>query len=152
MAPPVIHVFYRFWFTWLDPLTLVPTVYALIFAPQNVLDAFVPAPLSAPNPDQGFLLHQLAAMFAFVAIMLGVALRVSHDIKVWRVIIGGILLVDIAILASIYVSLEQQGRLRLGALRSTDWGNILFTALCAVVRVFFLAGIGVQDDTKLKNV
>lgn len=98
-----------------------------------MLEAFVPAPLSAYNPEQGFLFHQLAVKFAFVAIMLGGALRVSNDIKVWRVIIAGVLLIDIAMLASIYVSRKQQDRLSLGAMRSADWGNVLFTGLVTAI-------------------
>lgn len=151
MALPNIHVFYRFCFKWLDPLVLAPTIYALIFTPQVMLDALVPATLSAYNPDQGFLFHQLAAMFAFVAIMLGGVLRISNEIKVWRVIIAGVLLIDIAMLASTYVSLKQQDRLSLGAMRLADWGNILFTGLVTAIRICFLAGVGVQDDTKSKN-
>lgn len=151
MMLPNIHVFYHFWFKWLDPLVLAPTIYALIFTPEVMLDAFVPAPLSAYNADQGFLLHQLAAMFAFVAIMLGGALRVSNEIKVWRVIIAGVLLIDMAILASVYVSLKQQDRLSLESMRPADWGNILFTGLVTAIRIFFLAGIGVQDDIKSKT-
>lgn len=150
MALPHIHVLYRFWFQWLDPLILLPTIYALLFTPQVMLDAFVPPPLSAYNPDQGFLLHQLAAMYAFVAIVLGGGLRVSNDIKVWRVIIGGVLVVDMVILASIYASLKQQGRL--GSLRSADWGNVLFTGLVTVIRILFLAGVGVRkNDTRSKQ-
>ncbi|KAJ4407285.1 hypothetical protein N0V82_009954 [Gnomoniopsis sp. IMI 355080] len=150
MALPQIHAFYRFWFQWVDPLILIPTIYALLFTPQVMLDAFIPPPLSAYNPNQAFLFHQLAAMYAFVTIMLGVGLRVSKDINVWRVIIGGVWVVDIAMLASNYASLEQQGRL--GALRSADWGNILFTALVTVIRSFFLAGVGVgKDRTRLKQ-
>lgn len=151
MALPKIHVFYHFWFKWLDPLVLVPTVYALVFTPQVMLEAFVPPPLSAYNPDQGFLLHQLAAMFAFVAVTLGGILRISNEIKVWRIIIAGVLLVDVAMLASLYTSLKQQDRLGLGAMRAADWGNILFTLLVTVIRTFFLAGVGVQNDTRSKT-
>jgi hypothetical protein len=151
MALPNIHVFYHFWFKWLDPLVLVLTVYALIFTPQVMLDAFVPPPLSAHNPNQGFLLHQLAAIFAFVAITLGGALRVSREIIVWRVIIAGVLLIDIAMLVSIYVNLQQQDRLSLEAMRSADWGNVLFIGLVTAIRILFLAGVGVRDDIKSKN-
>lgn len=150
MALPHIHILYRVWFQWVDPVVLIPTIYALLFTPQVMLDAFIPPPLSAYNPNQGFLLHQLAAMYAFVAIVLGVGLRVTNEIKVWRVIIAGILVIDVAILASVYVSLEQQSRL--GALRSTDWGNIVFTGLVSIIRASFLAGVGVgKEDTRSKQ-
>ncbi|XXH01608.1 hypothetical protein Hte_007968 [Hypoxylon texense] len=151
MTLPNIHVFYHIWFKWLDPLVLVPTVYALIFTPQVMLDALVPPPLSIYNPDQGFLLHQLAAMYAFIGIMLGGVLRVSSEIKVWKVVTAGVLLIDVAMLASIYASLKQQDRLSVEAMRGADWGNVLFTGLVTVIRVSFLAGIGVQDRIKSKN-
>lgn len=150
MALSDIHVLYRFWFLWLDPIVLVATVCALVFNPQLMLDNFAPPPLSAYNPDQGFLIHQLAALFAFMAIMLGGVLRVSKDIQVWRVVIWGVLVVDIAMLASSYVSLKQQDRLSPDAIHSADWSNILSTAFITAVRIFFLAGVGVQH-TKSKK-
>lgn len=151
MAPPKIHTFYRFWFLWLDPIILVATVYALVFTPQVMLDALAPPPLSAYNPDQGFLLHQLAALYAFVAIILGGVLRISKDIQLWRVVILAVLVVDVAMLASNYASLKQQDRLSLGALRSADWSNILFTGLVTAIRIFFLAGVGVRNVKSKKT-
>lgn len=110
-----------------------------------MLDALIPPPLSAYNPDQGFLLHQLAALFTFVGIVLGGVLRVSNQIQVWRVVILAVLVVDIAMLASIYASLQQQDRLSLEAMRSEDWSSIIFTGFVTMIRILFLAGVGVQD-------
>lgn len=146
MALPDINIFYHVWFKWVDPLVLVCSVYTLVFTPQIMIDAFISPSVSVYNPDQEFLVHQLAAMFAFMAITLGGILHVSQDIKVWRVIIAAVLLADIAMLAGVYASLKQQDRLRLDAMRSADWGNILFTELVTAIRIFFLLGIGVQDE------
>ncbi|KAG9496676.1 hypothetical protein J7337_011454 [Fusarium musae] len=143
MSELKVHSFYRIWFTWIDPLTVLPTVYALIFTPEFILDGLIPL-------NQAFLFHQLAALFAFVAIMLAVLLRVSSDIKVWRVVIGGVLLIDIAILISVFVSMKQQGRSGLSMFRWQDWGNYLFTGWVAVVRALFLAGVGVGGVNKGK--
>ncbi|KAM0217983.1 hypothetical protein ACHAQD_007181 [Fusarium lateritium] len=129
-----IHSFYRIWFTWVDPLVLIPTVYSLIFTPEFMLDGLIPLSMSPYNPDQAFLFHQLAALYLFIGIMLGVVLRVSSDIKVWRVIIGAVLLVDIAILVSVNVSMKQQGRSELSQFRWQDWGNYLFTGWVAILR------------------
>ncbi|KAI7764638.1 hypothetical protein LZL87_003843 [Fusarium oxysporum] len=145
-----VNNFYRIWFTWVDPLTVLPTVYALIFTPEFILDGLIPLSMSAYNPDHAFLFHQLAALFAFVAIMLAVLLRISSDIKVWRVVIGGVLLIDIAILLSVFVSMKQQGRSELSMFRWQDWGNYLFTGWVAVVRALFLAGVGVGGVNKGK--
>lgn len=151
MALPKIHTFYHVWFKWVDPLVLVPTIFALIFTPEMILDAFVPASITGYNPDQGFLFHQLAAMFAFIGMMLGGLLRISDDIKVWRGVIWGVLVVDIAMLGSLYASLKQQDRLHMEAMRSGDWGNIVFTVLVSAIRMSFLAGVGVEDEGKSKR-
>lgn len=151
MAPPQIRTFFRFWFLWLDPIILVATVYALVFTPQVMLDALAPPSLSAYNPDQGFLLHQLAALYAFVAIILGGVLRISKDIHVWRVVILAVLVVDVAMLASNYASLKQQDRVSLGAMRSADWSSILFTGLVTAIRIVFLAGVGVRNVKSKKT-
>ncbi|KAF5675451.1 hypothetical protein FCIRC_7435 [Fusarium circinatum] len=42
-----VHKFYRIWFTWVDPLTVLPTVYALIFTPEFILDGLIPLSMSA---------------------------------------------------------------------------------------------------------
>lgn len=151
MATPQIHTFYHIWFKWLDPLVLAATVYAMILNPQIMLDAWAPPPLSAYNPDHGFLLHQLAALFVFVGLILGGVLRISNDIKVWRFIIASVLLVDIAMLASAYATLKQQDRLSFEAMRSEDWSNVLFTGLVTVIRILFLAGVGVEHKERSKN-
>ncbi|KAM0433402.1 hypothetical protein ACHAPT_004280 [Fusarium lateritium] len=101
MAQQNIHNFYRVWFTCVDPLTLIPTVYALIYTPEFMLEGLIPPSMAVYNPDEGFFYHQLSALYAFVGIMLGGVLRVTPDIKVWRVIIAGVLLVDLSILASV---------------------------------------------------
>lgn len=147
MATRGIHPFYHAWFKYMDPLVLAPTVYAAIFDPELILHSFVPASLSAYNPDQGFLFHQLSALFGFVGLIQGGVLRVSDDIKVWRAINAAVLVVDVAMLASLYVSLEQQDRLHLGSLRAGDLGNFFFTAWVTLIRISFLAGVGGSYET-----
>lgn len=74
--------------------------------------------------------------------MLGGVLRVTSDIKVWRIIVAGVLFIDLAILGSVYVSLQRQDRLEVEKWRWQDWGNVLFTGGVAVIRGLFLAGVG----------
>lgn len=142
MAQQSIHRFYRVWFTCVDPLTLIPTVYALIYAPEFMLEGLIPPSMAVYNPIEGFFYHQLAALYAFVGMILGGVLRVTSDVKVWRIIVAGVLLIDVAILASMYVSLERQGRLEMASWRSQDWGSLLWTGGVAVIRGLFLAGVG----------
>ncbi|KAM5360886.1 hypothetical protein ACJZ2D_013453 [Fusarium nematophilum] len=151
MSQQTIPSFYRFWFTWIDPLSLAPTVYGLLYTPEFMLEGLIPASMSVYDPQQSFLFHQLAALYGFVGITLAGVLRVSSDVKVWRVITAGVLLIDLTILASVYVSLEQQGRLGLEAWRWQDWGNLLWTGGVAVIRTLFLAGVGFKAAVKGKR-
>ena len=144
MAQPKISSFYRTWFTIVDPLSLIPTVYGILFAPEFMMDAIIPATMSKPDPDQAFLFHQLAALYAFMVVILAAVLRATSDVRVWKRVIAGVLLVDVAILISMYVSLEHQGRLGLENWRWQEWGNLLYTGGVAIIRAFFLAGVGVQ--------
>lgn len=127
-------------------MILVVTVYALVFRPEAMWDALIPAsPLSTYKPNHAFLFHHLAALYAFMAIIMGGLLRASKDIQVWRVVIAAVLVVDIAMLAIAYASVKKQYELRADDMRSSDWSNVLFTGLVTAIRIFFLAGIGVQN-------
>ena len=148
MAPSSVHSFYRIWFTWVDPAAIVPTVYFLLVNPAVYMSALIPPSMSTPNPDHALLFHSMAALYAFLGLQLIVLLRITDDLKVWRVFQAGILMVDFALMASQYVSLEQQGRLHLKGIRGDDWAAFIFTALVAVIRIFFLAGVGVKSKTK----
>lgn len=147
-----VHTFYHVWFKWIDPIPLLPTVFTAAFRPHEWVDSFVPKEITTYNPDQGFLLHHLAALFLFVAIVHAGVLRVTNEVAVWRVTNAGILLVDITMLISFYLSLKQQHRLSFGAIRGVDWGNFGFTLLNAAVRITFLAGAGVSKETKRKKI
>lgn len=151
MASPKVHPFYHIWFKWVDPISLIPTVYGLLFTPDFMLEGLIPASMSVPDPDQAFMFHQLAALYAFVAITIGLVLRATLDLKVWRIVMAAVLMIDIAMLASTYVSLEHQGRLALEALRWQDWGNIGYTGGVALIRAAFLAGVGVGGGGKGKK-
>lgn len=57
MAHQSIHNFYRVWFTCVDPLTLLPTVYALIYTPEFMLEGLIPTNMAVYNPLEGFFYH-----------------------------------------------------------------------------------------------
>lgn len=111
------------------------------------MDGLIPASMSVADPNHGFLFHGLAALYAFVGLMLAGTLRVTSEINVWRMVVGGVWMIDMALLASMYVSIEQQGRLSMDKLRWQDWAALGFTAGVGVIRSFFLAGIGVKPAT-----
>lgn len=77
-------------------------------------------------------------------------LRISDDLKVWRVVQFATLLVDVSLLVTMRVMLQQQGRLDMGEWRSGDWFNAGFTVWVAIIRGAFLAGFGVGDGARDK--
>ncbi|KAH6884421.1 hypothetical protein B0T10DRAFT_493174 [Thelonectria olida] len=151
MTQPKVHPFYRLWFTTVDPLSLAPTVLGLLFKPNFMMEGLIPATMSVPNPDHSFLFHHLAALYAFLALTLGGVLRATKEIIVWRVIVAGVLMVDLSIVASMFVSLDHQGRLGLATWRWQDWGNLLYTGGVAVIRGLFLANVGVEIESRRKK-
>lgn len=146
MPQTTIHPFYRLWFTCIDPFSLVPTVLGLLFKPDLMMQGLIPATLSVRNPDHAFLFHHLAALYAFLALSLGGILRATKEIRVWKIVVAGVLMVDVSILASVFVSLDQQGRLGLAKWRWQDWGNLLYTGGVAIIRGLFLANVGVKTE------
>lgn len=152
MTSQNIHRFYRVWFTSIDPLLLALLTYTLVFTPDVMMDSLIPNSMSMPNPDHAFLFHQLAALYGFLTLMLAVLLRSTSDLKVWNIVIGAVLMIDIALLTSLYVSLDHQGRLSIVQWRSQDWFNWIITGFVAVVRVIFLAGVGVTKDKSQEGV
>lgn len=151
MACKNIHNFYRVWFTSVDPLLLAFLTYTLVFTPDVMMDSLIPTSMSVPNPDHAFLFHQLAALYGFLTLMLAVLLRSTSDLKVWNIVIGAVLMIDVALLTSLYVSLDHQGRLGLVHWRAQDWFNWIITGFVAVVRVIFLAGVGVSKNEPSKD-
>jgi hypothetical protein len=142
MAQPHLHPFYRIWFTWVDPLTLVGTAFTCFSNPAGALELIVPADVSVFVPKQAALLHQTGILYAFMGTMYAVLLRASPDPKMWRIVQSATLGVDIALIATMFVSLETQGRLELGKWRGMDFVNLVFTVWVAAIRVAYLAGVG----------
>jgi hypothetical protein len=144
MSTPHIHPFYRIWFTIVDPAVLVLTILACILVPSTILETTVPASFASYDPlSHGPLLHQSAALYAFMAIIFGVLLRASNDLKIWRIVQFATLVVDVGLLITLWAMLKQQKRLDFDALVSGDWLNAGFTVWVAAIRVAFLGGLGV---------
>ena len=124
------------------PLVLSFTVLGCVFDPDSMLDTFVPVSIWPLEAHHKYLLHQLAILYAFMAITFGVLLRASPDPKVWSIVQAGTLFVDVALVAAMYDALKQQGRLDAAKLRSGDWFGLVFTVWVALIRLAFLLGVG----------
>jgi hypothetical protein len=151
MVQPHIHPFYRLWFTWIDPLTLILTSTTCFLDPAAALELTVPAEVSAFVPTQAVLLHQTGILYLFVGTMFAVLLRASPDPKVWKIVEAATLGVDVALIATVFVSLETQGRLGLERWRGMDFVNLGFTVWVAGIRVAYLAGVGSGRQGRAKK-
>jgi hypothetical protein len=83
--------------------------------------------------------------------MFGVLLRASSDAKVWRIVQGATLMVDISLIAIMFAGLNQQGRLAMDKWRGMEWFNMIFTAVITLGRVAYLMGVGGGADGKIKK-
>lgn len=151
MPQPHVNAFYRIWFTWIDPIVLLTSVLACIFTPRDAVEMLVPASVSPYDPILDVFVHQAAVLYAFMGIMFAVLLRVSSDPKVWRIVQGATLLVDLSLIVMTFTTLKQQGRSNTDDWRTIDWFNLLFTVWVAVIRVGFLANVGGSNMAKTKK-
>lgn len=139
-----IPLFYRIFFTWIDPAISIPSIWAHFASPDFILDAYIPKAMSVRNPDHDMLFFHLAGSFMTISVMSAVLLRYTSDLGVWKIVQFGIILYDFEICYSTWYFLGKQGRLNPAVWRSEDWGNLVFMAVIVAVRLAFLTGVGLR--------
>lgn len=84
-------------------------------------------------------------MFAFLMVFM---LRYTDDLGVWKLFQTGLLLTDFAALFSMWKAVQAHGELR-----SEATTNVVIIAIITLVRVLFVAGVGVGGEgaAALKN-
>lgn len=135
---------YWYFFTTIDPLACLYSVYMQYFAPWLFLDSGFAreSPYAKITPSHRFLNHQFGgALAAWVFLMLTV-LRETKEMKVWTRIQSALAVTDVAMLYSHWKALEAQGRLGLGLLRWEERANIVVIELILVLRLAFVFGVG----------
>jgi hypothetical protein len=114
LKPPHIHPFYTFWFTRMDPLTLRLTSATCFLNPAAALEIVVPADVSPFVPPYAAILQQIGILYIFKGTMHAILRRASSDLKVGKIVQAVTIGVHVALIATIFVSLETHGRLELG--------------------------------------
>ncbi|CAO2655540.1 Nn.00g043430.m01.CDS01 [Neocucurbitaria sp. VM-36] len=140
MAPSGVNAFYYYSFTVVDPFLSLLAVYMNYFDPLTILDPAFPR--TSPykwNPTNAFLQHQAGGAFAMFAFLMIFMLRYTNDLGVWKLFQGGLLFTDFAALFSMFKAIQAQG----GEIRSEATTNIAIIAVITIVRVLFVAGVGV---------
>ena len=153
MASPIPNI-YRFWFTKLDPFLTVVGIYCNFFAPDFLLAGLNPAYKAPPSSETILLLDTGGAWFiAILILQLGLLRARPNDVLVWRYYAAAVGTVDTIVCGAVLRALAAQGRSGIETWRIEEWINLGSTGACAVVRLAFLLGIGVDERAgKVKGI
>ncbi|KAF2034655.1 hypothetical protein EK21DRAFT_55986 [Setomelanomma holmii] len=141
-----IPLFYRLFFTYLDPLICIWGAYMDFFDPRLVLSSHIPSP--TPDIGHAMILKQRGGGMLNFGFISAVLLRYTTDLQVWRIVQISDLIVDVAYFWAVYEVLSVQGRLGVEKWKAEDWGAVGITGTAGVVRLAFLAGVGFGKGTK----
>ena len=86
--------------------------------------------------------QQTARYTLALCLLQAVLLRATADLRVWQILQLSTLVIDAAMLYSLYWGLSSQGRLAMDKWRSEDWGCLLITLIATLYRTLFLLGVG----------
>ena len=153
---------YSLWFTWIDPALSLIGAYGGLLEPNLLLISYIPATIPNPaaadkplpnpdavvNPAHTMIFNQLAGFFILTFLLSAFMLRSTNDLTIWKFYQGAISVVDIIILVATGLEYSQQGRLVPLTWRPEDWFSVLVTAGCAILRVSFVIGIGLDKKRK----
>ena len=139
-SPSSIPLFYRLFFTWLDPILCLWGASMDFFDPPLVLSSHIPSP--TPDIGHAMILTQRGGGMLNIGFISAFLLRYTYDAKVWNIVEAANFIVDVAYFWSVYDVLKVQGRLGVGTWRAEDWGAIGITGVAGIVRLGFLMGVG----------
>ncbi|PVI03821.1 hypothetical protein DM02DRAFT_640360 [Periconia macrospinosa] len=140
-TPLTIPLPYRILHLYLEPLMALNGAILCIFNPSLFLSTFSPT-LRYTHSSQ-IIYDQLAATYVFLAFVEGVVLRATTELRVWKTVLGGLLVCDVLHLLAGVRCMSEEGRL-LGVRewRVEDWIAVGTLLGPAAVRVAFLSGVG----------
>ncbi|KAH7254630.1 hypothetical protein B0J15DRAFT_512851 [Fusarium solani] len=146
-----IPTLYRLLFLYLEPFLAIGAAIQTHFAPAIFLNTM--SQTSKYAPDNQVIYDQVAALYTLFAFNEAVLLRLTNDIRMWKGVLVGIFICDILHLYASWVSLGNDMFWNPLAWRVEDWENLGALWGLGVVRIAFLAGVGLgqnDDRTKMK--
>jgi hypothetical protein len=161
MAPTQhIPLIYRLFHLYIEPFLFVPSgIYLCLFDPLRFLISTTPGPIAAPfsigppsaaaphspaeiTPLLRILLTNTAGLYLMFVLNEVLVLRLTSDIKVWRAVIFSMLCCDVIHVYAVAAAAGPGFMLDIGAWRFEDWANTCVLSGGAVLRLFFLMGVG----------
>jgi hypothetical protein len=141
----ILQAIYNFTFLWYDPIGCVWGLYLNMFHPDHFLRLYVPN--AVPDQTHGVLHGYIGGAMISFAVIQGVLLRYTDDVKVWRIINVGMIAWDACILRGCYITLAAQGKLAPGTWGFDDRLAVGLPALVGLVRVLYVAGVGLDSGS-----
>lgn len=144
-----VHIagIYRLFLLYIEPAFAVQGAVMSAFSPLWYLSVMTPyANRSHYSPVIQVVFDQLAATYFLFAFNQAVVLRVADgNLRVWKTMIFGMLVCDLVHIVATKNALGWDLQLDPMRWRFYDWFNIAFLYAVTLMRIAFLAGVGVSE-------
>jgi hypothetical protein len=116
-------------------------VYYLHCAPEEYF-AYMPRSARYAAESQ-IVYNQLAASYVFFALIEGLVLRSTQDLRVWRAVVLALLVCDLGHIYAAWLEMGTRGFLSVWTWRGHDAATMMSFIVPCVMRMAFLCGVGV---------
>ncbi|KAF8863782.1 hypothetical protein BDZ45DRAFT_670022 [Acephala macrosclerotiorum] len=151
MSPPPsfkLPAYYTAFFLIIEPVSALVGAFYAHFRPLDYLQlthasSSAYADASSIPTSTLIVLSQLANLYLLFAINEALVLRSTSDLTVWRTVLFGLLVADFG---HLYTVRQLGVEIYWNALQwnKMDWGNVGFVYMGAMMRMLFLAGVGLN--------
>lgn len=138
-----LPLWYRAFFQYIEPTSAVIGAYFAVFRQSEYLDlTHSPSapPIGIPL-GTSIALTQLGNLYLLFALIEGLVLRSTNDVKVWRAVMISMLIADLGHLYSVG-PLGWEVFYDVKNYNAIDYGNVLFVYAGTLTRSLFLLGFG----------
>ncbi|KIW88722.1 uncharacterized protein Z519_10768 [Cladophialophora bantiana CBS 173.52] len=144
---------YIIFFFWIEPIATLAGAYYAWLLPATYLEltdaASAPGILGLPTATN-VALRQLGNLYVAFAINEAFVLRATTDLRVWRVLLLGLLIADFGHLYSCF-PLGIKSYYDVANWNAMAYGNYLFVYCGAATRICFLLGVGMGGPKRAKS-
>ena len=148
-----VPAIYRLFFLTIEPISALIGAYFAHFQPQTYLRLThsASAPRDAIPTGTRVVLSQLANLYFLFAINEALVLRSTSDLRVWQVLLLGLLVADLGHLYSVS-QLGVDVYWKIYQWSPMDCGSIGFVYVGAIMRISFLCDLGVPTSSVKRGV
>ncbi|KAL8736878.1 MAG: hypothetical protein Q9181_002244 [Wetmoreana brouardii] len=153
-APSHAHISlpYRLLFLYFEPFAAFGGTYITLTSPSTYLLSLSPSANATTYSSLTYPIYaQLAGHLLLFSWLQAVLLRATASVKIWKIVLFGILLCDALHLYGNYVGLGAEVFWDPRQWRKEDWVTLVMTWGPAAMRAAFCLGVGVGEERKLKG-